>query len=251
MDRSPAGSKTGNLLIDALPREERDDLLSSAAPRPIVVGERYLAPGDPISTVILPTAGTISVIAEPREGQWVEAGTVGREGLGNAHSVLGSRIAGQLLIGQVSGEAITLDVEVFSKRVAEPGRLQDLVHGYIEAFFGQVALSAACNAVHQLNERCARWLLMTHDRVDSDTFDLKQEFLATMLGVQRPSVSIAAGTLQSAGLITSHRGWITIRDRDGLEQATCPCYELIRYEYSRLVPLTRNGAMDRPDAGRR
>jgi hypothetical protein len=107
-----------------------------------------LSPGDPISTVIFPTAGTISVIAEPREGQQVEAATVGREGLGNAHSVLGSRIAGQLLMGQVSGEAITLDVDVFSKRVSEPGRLQDLVHGYIEAFFGQVALSSACNAVH-------------------------------------------------------------------------------------------------------
>jgi hypothetical protein len=100
-----------------------------------------------------------------------------------------------------------------------------------------VAISAACNAVHHLNERCARWLLMTHDRVEEDTFDLKQEFLAVMLGVQRPSVSIAAGTLQEAGLISYRRGGITIRDREGLEEATCPCYELIRAEYSRLVPL--------------
>lgn len=121
MDRSRIGTKTGNLLLDALPHEERDDLLSSAGSRPIAVGETFLSPGDPISSVILPTARTISVIAEPREGQGVEAATIGREGLGNAYSVLGSRIAGRSLIGQVSGEAITVDVDVFSKRVSEPG----------------------------------------------------------------------------------------------------------------------------------
>ncbi|HEX5937862.1 MAG TPA: helix-turn-helix domain-containing protein [Actinomycetota bacterium] len=120
---------------------------------------------------------------------------------------------------------------------SQPGKLQDLINGYLEAFFAQASLSAGCNAVHNLNERCACWLLLTHDRVDSDTFDLKQEFLAVMLGVQRPSVSISAGTLQEAGLIAYRRGSITILHREGLEEATCPCYEMIRSEYSRLVPL--------------
>jgi CRP-like cAMP-binding protein len=91
--------------------------------------------------------------------------------------------------------------------------------------------------VHHLNQRCARWLLQTHDRVDSDTFGLTQEYLGVMLGVQRPSVSIAQQTLQAAGCITYKRGSITIVDREALEAAACPCYEMIRREYSRLVPL--------------
>jgi CRP-like cAMP-binding protein len=101
----------------------------------------------------------------------------------------------------------------------------------------QISLTAACNAVHHLNQRCARWLLQTHDRVDDDTFGLTQEYLGVMLGVQRPSVSIAQRTLQEAGCITFRRGFITVVDREGLEAAACPCYELIRTEYSRLVPL--------------
>jgi CRP-like cAMP-binding protein len=237
MDTHSSTTKTGNLLLDSLGPSEREDLLAGAESQPIEVGHVFLSPGDPITKVIFPTGGTISVVTEPRSGQRVEAATVGREGVGCVHSALGSRVAGQQLVGQVSGEAIGVDVDLFSKLSSQPGKLQDLIYGYLEAFFAQASLSAACNAVHHLNERCARWLLMTHDRVDSDTFDLKQEFLAVMLGVQRPSVSISAGTLQEAGLITYRRGSITILDREGLEQATCPCYEMIRSEYSRLVPL--------------
>ena len=102
----------------------------------------------------------------------------------------------------------------------------------------QVSLTAACNALHQLTQRCARWLLQSHDRVQGDTFGLTQEYLGVMLGVQRPSVSIAQRTLQAAGCISFHRGSNTVIDREGLESAACPCYELIRTEYSRLVPLT-------------
>ena len=231
-------SKTDNLILDSLDPAEREDLLAGAEPRALEVGHVFLSPGDQITEVIFPRSGTVSVVTEPRTGQRVEAATVGREGVGSVHSALGSRVAGQELVGQVSGEAIAVDVDLFAKLSSHPGKLQDLIHGYLEAFFAQASLSAACNAVHNLNERCARWLLLTHDRVDSDTFDLKQEFLAVMLGVQRPSVSISAGTLQEAGLITYRRGSITILDREGLEDATCPCYEMIRSEYSRLVPLT-------------
>ena len=247
MSAARTGTKTGNLLLDSVPQDERDDLLGGAETRPIVVEEVFFSVGDSITEVLFPTSGTISVISEPREGQRVEAATVGREGVANVHAVLGSRIAGQEFVGQVAGAVVTVDIDRFTKQVAEPGKLQELVHGYMEAFLAQVAASAACNAVHNLNERCARWLLVTHDRVDSDTFDLKQELLAVMLGVQRPSVSIAAGTLQAAGLISYKRGEITIRDREGLEEATCPCYELIRTEYSRLVRLNDSSVWQMPD----
>jgi CRP-like cAMP-binding protein len=248
MDPFLRTSKTGNLLLDSLDPTERGDLLAGAEIRPIEVGHVFLSPGDPITEVVFPRSGTLSVVTEPRIGQRVEAATVGREGVGSVHSALGSRVSGQELVGQVSGEGIAVEVELFSKLSSQPGKLQNLIHGYLEAFFAQASLSAGCNAVHHLNERCARWLLMTHDRVESDTFDLKQEFLAVMLGVQRPSVSISAGTLQEAGLITYRRGSITILDREGLEEATCPCYEMIRSEYSRLVPLA-DGRMSSAGSG--
>jgi CRP-like cAMP-binding protein len=237
MDGSAEAPRTGNLILDALGREERETVLAGADVHPLEVGRVFLDPGDPITEVIFPVSGTISIVAEPSDSVSVEAATVGREGVGSVHSVLGSRVAGQRMVGQVSGEFIPVEVELFVKLVSQPGRLQDMIHGYVEALFAQTALSAACNAVHHLNERCARWLLMTHDRVDTDTFDLKQQFLAVMLGVHRPSVSIAAGTLQAAGCIEYRRGSITVLDREALESFACPCYEMIRSEYSRLVAL--------------
>jgi CRP-like cAMP-binding protein len=239
MDRTNA--RTSNLLLDSLPRADREVLVSEGARYPIELRHVYLQPGDEVERVLFPVSGTLSIIAEPGgDGRRVEAATVGREGVANVHAALGSRVAGQQLVGQVAGEAIGIEVETFGKFVAEDDRLRELVNGYVEAVFAQTVLSVACNALHQLNERCARWLLVTHDRVDSDEFELTHGLLATMLGVTRPSVSVAAKTLQAAGLITYRRGRITIVDREGLEEASCPCYELIRSEYSRLVPITNH-----------
>jgi CRP-like cAMP-binding protein len=240
MDRTDG--RTRNLLIDSLPSVDRAALLSEGTREPIVVRRVYLAPGDSVDRVLFPVSGSLSILAEPGlDDRRVEAATVGREGVANIHAALGSRVAGQQLIGQVAGEAIGVEVDIFTKLVTEGDRLRLLVSGYIEAVFAQTALSAACNVLHHLNQRCARWLLMTHDRVDTDSFDLTHELLAVMLGVTRPSVSVAAKTLQAAGLITYRRGTITVLDREGLEEAACLCYEQIRSEYSRLIPLG-NGA---------
>jgi CRP-like cAMP-binding protein len=228
--------RTGNLLLDALDVDERAVLLADARTRPIQVGTTLFHPGDAIGYVAFPTSGTLSMLAQPDHAMPVEAATIGREGAASLHSALGSRTATQELVGQVDGEMITVGIERFAKQ-AQEGQLQTLVYGYLEALVVQISLSAACNAVHHLNQRCARWLLQTHDRVDSDTFGLTQEYLGVMLGVQRPSVSIAQQTLQAAGCITYKRGSITIVDREALEAAACPCYEMIRREYSRLVPL--------------
>ena len=232
---------THNLLLDALLDDERESLLEGSGTDQIEVERVYLDPGDAIGTVMFPTSGTLSIIAEPDEHHSVEAATVGREGVANVHSALGSRVAGQKLIGQVAGEAIVVEVDAFAKALGDPGRLQGLINGYIEALFAQAAFSAACNVSHPVNQRCARWLLQTHDRGDEDTFSLKQDVLAIMLGVQRPTVTIAARTLQAAGLISYRRGVITVVDREGLEQAACACYEQVRLEYSRLVPLASDG----------
>jgi len=236
-DRSPdTADLTGNLLLDALSDDERALVLTDARTRPIQVGTTLFRPGDAIGYVAFPTRGTLSMLAQPDNAMPVEAATIGREGAASLHSALGSRRATQELVCQVDGEMITIGIERFKKQ-AQEGQFQDLIYGYLEALVVQISLSAACNAVHHLNQRCARWLLQTHDRVDSDTFGLTQEYLGIMLGVTRPSVSIAQRTLQAAGCITFHRGSITIEDREALEAAACPCYEMIRTEYSRLVPL--------------
>jgi hypothetical protein len=190
-----------------------------------------------IDAVYFPTDGTLSLLATPQLEQRVEAATIGREGAADIPAAQGSRFAIHELIGQVPGEMIAVDVDVLRREASTRGRFQDLVHGYIQAFFSQAAYSAACNALHQADQRAARWLLMTHDRVDADQFELRHEFLAVMLGVQRPTVTLAAGALKHAGLIEYHRGRVTILDRAGLEDAACPCYEQVRLAYSRLVKL--------------
>jgi CRP-like cAMP-binding protein len=236
-DRPDPTVRTGNLLLDCLPLDERTTLLGDAEKRPITVGEILCLPGDPIRSVPFPTAGTLSMVAQPDDYAEVEAATIGNEGVASLHSALGSRSASQQLVGQVEGSMIMVGIDSFAKHAAR-GRFRAVVYGYLEAMVAQISLTAACNAVHHLNQRCARWLLQTHDRVDSDTFGLTQEYLGVMLGVQRPSVSIAQGTLREAGWITFRHGSITVVDREGLEASACPCYELIRSEYSRLVPLT-------------
>jgi CRP-like cAMP-binding protein len=228
---------TGNLLLDALDDGERDVLLADSRTRPLQIGSTLMNPGDQMTSVYFPTIGTLSLVAEPERDHRVEAATVGREGVVNVYAALGSREAGQQVIGQIGGEMIEVNIDTFAKVFDQPGsRLRDLVLGYVEALFAQASLNTACNALHHVNERCARWLLAAHDRVDTDTFVLKQEFLAIMLGVHRPTVSIASATLQASGCITYKRGVITIVDRQALEEAACPCYEAIQSEYRRLVP---------------
>jgi CRP-like cAMP-binding protein len=228
-------TNTGNLLLDALGPDKRALLLADASARPITVGDVLLTEGDPVVWVPFPLSGVLSMVSQPDDALAVEAATIGREGAANIHSAIGSQSASQQLVSQIEGEMITVPIATFVKQL-ENERMQALIYGYLEALVAQISLTAACNAVHHLDNRCARWLLQTHDRVDSDTFGLTQEYLGTMLAAQRPSVSIAQRTLQNAGYITFTRGSITITDREGLETAACSCYEMIRTAYSKLVP---------------
>jgi CRP-like cAMP-binding protein len=231
---------TGNLLLDALDDDARASLLAKADQVPIEIGKVYYQEGDPLDTVYLPISGVLSITTRLGDDFHVEAATVGREGFIVAQAFLGSKESGQEnYMGQVRGEMIAMEQETFASAAARPGRLQDLAHGYVQALFAQVAYGVACNARHDVELRCARWLLQAHDRVDTDAFELRQEFLAMMLGVQRQTVTVAAGQLQRAGLIEYRRGHIVIEDREGLEAAACECYEKVRSEYSRLVPLQR------------
>ena len=226
--------RTGNLLLDALTEDDRALLLPRALRNRIEPGKTRRDAGDPIDSVFFPVSGTISLIVE-RDGNEVETATVGREGVADVHAAVGSGVAPTQLLGQAAGESIDVDVETVRALHHDSRRFRDVMQSAVEALFAQTNISLACLALHHVTERCARWLLETHDRVDADTFEMRQEFLARMLAVQRPTVSNAAGALQEAGLISYSRGMMRIVDREGLEEAACSCYEAVRSEYSRLV----------------
>ena len=232
-----SSNRIGNLLFDSFPPEVREALVEGAVVKPIEPGKEYVGLGDEVRCAFFPMSGAMSILAEPDEDSTVEASTVGREGAADAFATIGSLKARHRMIGQIAGEMLVMDAKALLEQVTHPGRTQDLVFSYIQALYSQAAISVACNAHHHVNNRAARWLLASHDRVDSDTYELKQEFLAYMLGVTRPSVSIAAGALKSAGLIDYHRGAVTILDREGLEAAACACYEQSRLQYSELIEL--------------
>jgi CRP-like cAMP-binding protein len=188
-----------------------------------------------ITHVYFPTDGVVSMVNEPEPGEIVEIATIGYEGLVGIPVILGGFAMPSLAFVQVPGEGLKLATPHFMEAMKRDERFHDLLLRYMLALVNQIAHSASCNRLHEVQERCARWLLQTHDRVSGDTFPLTHEFLGQMLGVHRPTVSVAAGILQKAGLIEYTRGMITIIDRKGLENASCPCYRLITNEYDRLL----------------
>jgi CRP-like cAMP-binding protein len=129
-----------------------------------------------------------------------------------------------------------MDAGAFTAQLAEDNAFAAVVRRYTQAFFSQISQQVACNGLHSIEERCARWMLLTHDRVGADEFPLTQEFLSQMLGVRRASVSLVAGMLQQAGFIRYQRGRVTVTDRAGLETATCECYLVLREVFDRLLP---------------
>jgi CRP-like cAMP-binding protein len=189
-----------------------------------------------------PEVGCLSIITVMDDGHQVEVGTVGREGLTGICYVHGVESVPMRCIVQIAGTAKRIGRVAFAAELRENEEFAGLVHRYAQAWTNQIGRSGACNAVHSIEERCARWLLMTHDRLGADVLPLTQEFLSTMLGVRRPSVTLAAGALQKAGLIHYSRGRITVIDRPGLEAASCECYRVMHRAYQRLFPVHAGGA---------
>lgn len=196
---------------------------------------------EPLRHVYFPEGAVLSVLTIMQSGAAVEIGTFGLEGLSGAQLILGGNRAPSKMICQVPGAALCMPVDRFLTHLKTARTFQRIVRRYTEALFNFMGQSIACNRLHTVDERCARWLLMTHDRVDSDEFDLTQEFLAIMLGVHRPGVSIAAGSLQEAGFIRYSRGHVQIRNRQGLETAACECYQISADQFTRSLRSAING----------
>jgi CRP-like cAMP-binding protein len=194
-------------------------------------------PFEPIDHVIFINSGVASMVNEPETGDIVEFATIGPEGMVGFPVLLGANAVPSRAIMQVPGDALRMRAGDLQRALVRAPTLQNLLLRYTMALLNQVAQSVSCNRLHEVQERCARWLLQTHDRVEGDSFPLTHEFLAQMLGVHRPTVSVAAAMLQKAGLVDYTRGQIKIVDRKGLEAASCSCYRIIKGEYDRLLDL--------------
>jgi CRP-like cAMP-binding protein len=236
--RPPPPGRPRNHLLAALPARDFRRLLPYLKTVPIRLKQVLHKPGEPLRAVYFLNDGAASIVTVLADGTMVEAATVGNEGMLGIEAFLGVDAVpqGKTLI-QVSGtDAERLSVGDFRREVAARGPLHDLIGRYTQVIIGQLMQSTACNARHGVPQRCARWLLMTHDRMRQQDFHLSHEFLAIMLGVQRPTVSIAAAGLQEAGLIRYTHGRVTVRDRKALEEASCECYAVTRAQFDRLRP---------------
>ena len=179
--------------------------------------------------------GVGSLVNVMENGDAAEVGTIGNEGIVGLPLLLGDNRAPTSVYVQVPGIGLRMNAALFVREMAENASMRKVMLHYAHAFFNQVAQSAACNQFHSLRQRCCRWLLMTHDRMQADEFLLTQEFLAMMLGVQRTGVSAVAGALRREGMIRYRRGNVTILDRAGLERQSCECYGISATEFDRLL----------------
>ena len=230
--------KTGapaNRLLALLPREDYARLRPHLEPVVLKYRQSLYRANRPISFVYFIETGVGSLVNTMANGDAAEVGTIGNEGMVGLPLVLEDERAPTAVYVQVPGTGLRIAASRFSRELAQSASMRTVMHHYAHAFFNQVAQSAACNQFHSLEQRCCRWLLMTHDRMNADAFMLTQEFLAMMLGVQRTGVSAAAGALQRAGLIDYARGHVTIKNRRGLERRSCECYGISKREFDRLL----------------
>jgi hypothetical protein len=225
----------GNHLLDRLPAEEYS-LLAPQLQRVGLALKQVVHPFDEdVSHVQFPTTSLCSLLTVMEEDDPVEAATVGREGFLGMAVALGVMASPHRVICQMAGDSLRLPVGRFLDALARGPALTRLVHRHVAFSLRNIGQGIACNALHPIESRAARWMLMVHDQVGRDEFPLTQEFLAFMLGVRRQSVTMVAGALQNAGMIRYRRGSVTVVDRAMLEQAACECYATIRGYHDRVM----------------
>jgi CRP-like cAMP-binding protein len=224
MAENLSGRARGNHILNGVPDDELARLLGSATLVRLEMRDTLFRRGDRVQSVYFPVSGLYSLLAPTAQSDSVEVGTIGREGMVGIGVHLGADVAYNTAIVQVPGEALKIDADTFRAEVERCETVTTLVGRYVHALYVQSVQWVACNRLHSLEERFARWLLSSADTLGSDTLPLTHDFLAKMLGVRRPSVTLAAGALQRAGLVDSSRGMIRIVNREGLEGISCECY---------------------------
>ena len=224
-----------NHLIERLPRKDRLRLLAICEPVQLTLAEVLCEPGKPTRHVYFPTDGFISLVALVDGSPGVEVGMVGREGMLGAQLALGVVTAPYRALVQGEGQAWRISTAAFRRELATSKALQRGLNRYLYVLLAQQTGSAGCLRFHLIGQRLARWLLMSQDRAHRNSFHVTHEFLAYMLGMRRVGITTAASVLQRSGLITYHRGELTVLDRSGLEAAACSCYAADRKTYADVL----------------
>lgn len=232
-----SASRSSNKLLASLPLEDYQRIASGLRSVPMKLRQVLQRQDAPIEDVYFPGGGAFSLVKTLQDGKVAEVATVGAEGAVGASVFFGQRIADCEALVQVTGPgAQVMSAEFFNREMERRGAFYNRVVRYNQALMSQIMQTTVCNGLHSAEQRCCRWLLMTHDRAGKDEFELTHEFLAAMLGVRRPTVTIVAHELQIAGLIRYRRGFVTIVDRAKLEAASCECYATVREQMRRLLP---------------
>jgi CRP-like cAMP-binding protein len=215
-----------NHLLASLPPADFDRLSSKLDIIPLKLKHVVHTAGDAVEHVYFPGEGFLSVLTVLEDGSRVEVATIGREGVAGLPAALdgGDPSPSETMVQAEMDTCYRMSRADFRREMEQRGAFYEVISKFLHAYYGVVAQATACNAIHSVEQRLARWLLMAHDRVGRNDFPLTQEFVAMMLGATRPTVTVVAGTLQKAGLITYHRGHVTIVDREALESASCECY---------------------------
>jgi CRP-like cAMP-binding protein len=230
-----------NIILAQLPADEYAALAKHLVPVELPLDKRLSEPNLPIEFIYFLNTGLISTDAVTLKGEQVEVGVTGREGFAGLPALLDQPQMSHSVIIQGSGEGLRIRSAVVRAEFLKGGMLQKLVHAFSYLQLVQITQSVLCNRMHEVEARLARWLLTSADRMESEYLHLTQEFLSQMLGVQRSTVTVAAGELQRCGLIGYSRGRIHILDRPGLIARTCECYGIVNASYDRLLKKGDNG----------
>lgn len=226
-----------NRLLRTLPPDERASISALLRSVPLKGKQVLYKQGEPIRSVYFLSGGSCSLIKIMEDGSSAEIAMIGNEGVLGAGVFFGDDIStGDAIVHVPNDDAYMLPVEAFIQEMRRHEAFYNLIIRYSQAFTTQIMQTTVCNGLHSAEQRCCRWLLMTHDRIRQEEFALTHEFLANMLGVRRPTVTLIVAKLQSQELIDHRRGIMTIVNRSGLEQVSCECYETVKRNFSRLLP---------------
>lgn len=230
---------TQNRLLNTMPQALSEKLAPDLKRVALQRGDRLHEPGETIYDLYFPLDCVLSITITMQDGTTAETGLVGMREVIGINAFMGGRETTQTTyIVQIPGNAMKIRAQILLEEFDRNKELRDVMLRYTQAFIAQISQTTACNSLHKLDQRLARWLLEVHDRVEGDEIDLTQEFMAHMLGVRRAGVTQTAQKLQESGLIDYHRGRVQVLNRSGLEAYACECFQTVRDEYDRLLGST-------------
>ncbi|OYD95418.1 Crp/Fnr family transcriptional regulator [Nostoc sp. 'Peltigera membranacea cyanobiont' 210A] len=224
-----------NKLLAALPASDYERLVPHLKLVSLPVKQILYKAAEPITQVYFPDKSMVSIVTTMEDGSTAEVRIVSHEGMVGIPIILGDNTTTTTAFVQIAGAGMQMDADVLKAECNRGGAIQTLLLRYVQAVYSELAQGTACNRLHILEERLARWLLTVSDRLESEDFLLTQEFIAQMLGVRRSGVTVAASTLSRAGMISYQRGHISILNRENLEATSCECYQVIQKEFARLL----------------